>query len=259
VTKALFDRSWFTPISSQSIYEADYENSILHFATDLFPEFHCARFKFDVSSPHGGSQADLALVDKHYRSWIVVEVELEHHSLFHHVEPQMRRLSSGEYSHLHARSIASENPAIDLNKMINLISTVEPRFLVIVPTASAEWRSVLSNIGVDLCEIRLCRDSRDRRLLLMTGDPPSPPNLVHLTFMVRDTFLPRAFRLEHAEAFSGESLVSMLYGGLVTSWRIVRTQRQTVILPDGTLSLNDLDRYEISRRDDGQYMIGEPK
>jgi hypothetical protein len=41
-----------------------------------------------LTSEYGSKKPDLALIDRDYRAWWVVEVELAHHSLHHHVLPE---------------------------------------------------------------------------------------------------------------------------------------------------------------------------
>src|SRR5665647_377735 len=99
--RVMIDGRWFDPVSSKSLYEADYENALVEHASDLFPGYRCVPFKVLVESEYGIGKPDLALVDNEYRSWYVVEVELDTHPLKSHVEDQVRKFALGHYTDKH--------------------------------------------------------------------------------------------------------------------------------------------------------------
>ena len=82
--RILVNDEWYEPLSSRSMLEAEYEQSIYRYSPSLFPGYRCLKFNEIVNSAFGGSQADMVLVDSEYRGWTIVEAELEHHSLSRH-------------------------------------------------------------------------------------------------------------------------------------------------------------------------------
>lgn len=122
------------------MYESEYEQSILRYSVDLFPGYVCVPFKATVQSDIGNVQADLVLVDRDYRGWTIVEVELEHHPLMGHVEPQMRKLINGRYTDAHASAIALASEDLDEERVRRLVANVPPEFLVIAPVEAPDWR-----------------------------------------------------------------------------------------------------------------------
>ena len=58
----------------------------------------CRYFKANIfaSSEYGNKQADLVFINRDYTDWVVVEVELSHHSLNSHVFPQAYTFKNGK-------------------------------------------------------------------------------------------------------------------------------------------------------------------
>lgn len=237
MARILIDEHWFDPLSSRSVLESEYENSVRRYASNLFPGYFCCRFNARVTSEEGISQPDLALIDAEYRGWVVVEVELEHHPLESHVEPQMRRLVNGDYTLDHADYLLSQNPDLDRERLRRLIRTCEPEFLVVVPEEIADWRSTLSNLGVKLGVVKVFADYRGRRVVSQAGDLPRSWGHGELTRLTRVEFLPRAFRVETPSALPLSDTLTVKYQGFLTTWRVVRAQVATHILPNRSFDL----------------------
>lgn len=246
--RLLRDGSWYDPISSRSVYESEYEQSILRYSADLFPGYVCVPFKATVQSDIGNVQADLVLVDRDYRGWTIVEVELEHHPLWGHVEPQMRKLIEGRYTEAHASTIALASEDLDEERMRRLVTNVTPEFMVIAPVEAPDWRPTLRNMGVGLAMVQLFVNPQNQRVLLYEGDRPTarPTDLVTRLAMPSG-FLPRAMRAESPAALPEQGELSLEFEGFVTTWRVLRTQRETILMPNGTLDLDPHARYRIVR------------
>lgn len=256
VGRILVSNVWYEPISSKSILEADFEQSILRFSEHLFPGYWCLRFVAAVQSDYGTSRADMVLVDKEYRGWTIVEAELEHHSLSSHVEPQMRRLVNGFYGEDHAKAICAQSPDLDKDKISRLIRNTEPEFLVIVPKEVAEWRTTLSNLGVRLSVVEVYSDFKGQRIVSQSGDRPRTWDEGHVAYLQNDTaFLPRAFRLDPPNSFLDLNEVPLMFRGFLTTWRVVRVKKATYILPNGSLDLEENQKYTIYRTEQGTLFL----
>jgi hypothetical protein len=127
VPRLLYHGEWFEPLSPGAVYESDYQAMIVSQAAVLFPDFWTARFDCLVESEHGSAKADLALVDRHYRFWWVVEVEMSSHSLSGHVSPQVLRLSHAEYGNVQASYLAVKEPDLDPNRLREMMKGSQPR------------------------------------------------------------------------------------------------------------------------------------
>ena len=253
--KILVDNEWYEPVSSRSILESEYEQSIFRYSKSLFSGYVCLKFNEMVESSFGSSQADMVLVDMEYRGWTIVEAELEHHSLTRHVEPQMRRLVNGVYNDRHASAIARASQMIDPDRIRNLVRNTDPEFLVIVPTETLEWRTTLSNLGVKLATVEVFVDHRGRRIISLSGDSPQTWGDGHLSPLSREGMLPRAFRVEIPSAIPRGDSISLLYEGFLTTWRVMAAKRATYILPNGSFDLDEGQPYVICRNQQGDLEI----
>jgi hypothetical protein len=93
MARILKDGEWYEPVAPTAVYEAEYQAIIVAQARHLFPDYAVVKFDTIVESERGNGKADLALIDRRYRFWWVVEIELSTHSLGGHVLPQVQILS----------------------------------------------------------------------------------------------------------------------------------------------------------------------
>jgi hypothetical protein len=97
MARLLVGSEWYDAVASEDFYEVQFEGLVLQNAASLYPSYFAVPFKTTVTSEHGSKKPDLALIDRDYRAWWVVEVELAHHSLHHHALPQVQVLATAEY------------------------------------------------------------------------------------------------------------------------------------------------------------------
>jgi len=167
----------------------------------------------------------------------------------------MRRLVNGRYGESHARAIARENQEIDTRRLVGLIQSSDPEFLVVVPKEDPEWRSTLANLGVKLAVVEVYSDPQGRRLVAVSGDQPRTWGKGFVTKLSRDGILPRAFRIDMPAALEENDHISLMFKGFLTWWRIVKAKRATYILPNGTFDLEDDSNYCICRNEQGMMAI----
>jgi len=235
---------WYEPLSASTILEKDFENSILRYSVDLFPGYRCVPFNLSVNSEFGVSKSDLALIDKQYREWFVVEVELEHHSFSRHVEPQMRKLSSGTYDSNHARALSNQNEDLDSERVNAMVHNCYPRFLVITTKFDHEWNTELSNMGIDLAVLKIFVSKAGSRVISTEGKWPSPKDSSIASIL---TFEPlfKGMKVESPGMLPPGPTVDLIYGDYLTTWRVVKTRTTTHIVPNGILELNHDKKYAI--------------
>ena len=249
---------WYEPLSSLSVTESDFEQSVIRYADSLFPGYVCAPFNELVESPHGQSRADLALVDRRYRGWVVVEVELDHHSLSRHVEPQMRRLSNGRYEDRHAQALHRVNPFLDRLKTEVMVRSAAPEFMVIVPKETTEWRATLSNMGIKLTTLQVFASRTGRRIVQQGGDRPREWEDEIVTRLLRnDGFAARGLQVESPGNLSYLDRVSIISDGQLTTWRVVRTKSQMFIFPDGRFEPQQSGSLALTADNDGNLVLKE--
>ncbi len=76
MSRVLIRGDWYRRLASTSLLEAEYQRMLLEHAPRLFPEYDLVPFDADIESEHGTRKPDFALIEKGYRRWWVVEVEL---------------------------------------------------------------------------------------------------------------------------------------------------------------------------------------
>ena len=139
--------------------------------------------------------------------------------------------------------------------MLNLVTYIEPEFLVIVPTETLEWRTTLSNLGVKLATVEVFVSHSGRRIVNCSGDGPQSWDEGHLSKLSRDAILPRAFRVEVPSALPQSHELSLTYNGYMTTWRVITARRATYILPNGTFDLGVDQQFMICRNRQGDLEI----
>lgn len=236
--KLLVGGNWFEPVSAKSLYEIDYENAILRYAPELFPDFICVRFKELVESDYGNAKADLALIDKQYRSWIVVEVELDTHPLRDHVEEQVSKLAIGAYANRHAEALHRERSDLDFVKLKEMMLGEQPKILVLVTSMKPTWAPALARYGASVGVIELFRSERNAIVLRVNGDQPNavPEQVVALCRV--DPMLPNALRILSAAPFAGLDTISLDHEGYSADWKIIRTSFDSWLTPTGRFPLD---------------------
>lgn len=135
--------------------EADYEAFLIPQMINLFPSYHILPFKLNIlaESRYGDKRADLVMIHKEYRNWVVVEVELGHHSLNSHVYPQAYTFRNGEYGERHVNYLLGKNQTFDEDRLSYLIMYNPPEVLVIVDDEEVYNRG-WDEIG-DVCKVSI--------------------------------------------------------------------------------------------------------
>src|SRR5260370_3290004 len=121
-------------------------------------------FKTTISSEHGDSKPDFALVDRQYRRWWVVEVELAHHPLSH-VAWQVSVFASGGYGDSHASYLAGQSAAVNRDALAQMMRGAPPGGLVIVNAPASEWSRSLARWGALLAVVETFRSDRNHHVL----------------------------------------------------------------------------------------------
>ncbi len=238
----------YREISSQAIYEADFVESIVGASKEIFPGFECGRFAPLVDSPYGASRPDLILVDDRYRTWCVVEVELEHHSLSGHVEPQIRCLASARYDSAEVlRAAQASLPAMNLRSLEQMLCSVPPQMVVIVPESKPRWRDALSPLGAIVTVVQVFEDAGGHRLYRVNGEQPRRPPSEAVGYVSRVPGMPTGLEAVGLPIGPDDDLVEMLFESEITRWRVVR--------PGGRLYLLPADRCPLPEGKSDKYSV----
>ena len=257
--RILHRQTWFHPIKSSTIYEGVYEKRILANAALLFPGFHCAPFKKSVNSRFGTGIPDLVLIDESYRTWIVVEVELETHSLQSDVELQVKQFAYGEYEKEHVTYLHSKLAHLDPERLTMLMLGTEPSILVIVPVVKPSWSLSLRSYRATIMQVEMFEDDTKQQLLRVDGDYPRALHSEFVSRLFRDGASDRGLRMEHPGAIENLDEVRILVSGYRTTWKVVRARASIWLMPASREPLSGLsDRsFRLMLNDTGDYLLEE--
>jgi hypothetical protein len=240
VAKILLNGIWYTPVDSASMYESKYESKILHNSEYLFPGYFCFPFKKQVESIYGTGIPDLVLVDRDYREWIIVEVELEHHGLKGDVLDQVVKFASGNYSKSHADYLLDRHEVLDRDKLTALICGTQPRISIFVPVQKPEWWRILLQYNATIAVIEVWEDDTGRNLLRINGDQPTAKSSEFLTNLFRDRNLTKGLKVENPAVLPQTDDIRIAFNGLFSEWVIIKSKSTAWLMPKGKYPLDDV-------------------
>ena len=239
MTKILHNNIWYSPVDSASMYESIYESKILHNSDYLFPGYFCLPFKKQVESIYGPAIPDLVLIDKEYREWIVVEVELEHHALRGDVLDQVVKFAAGNYTKSHAEYLANKEKTLDAEKLIALVTGTQPKISVIVPVQKPEWWRILLQYNATIAVIEVWEDDIGRNLIRVNGDQPTAKSTEFLTDLFRDKNIAKGLKVDTPAVLPvGQEKIKVTFRGLLSEWVIIRSKASAWLLPAGKYPLD---------------------
>lgn len=232
--RLLIGTTWYDALDSAALVEAEYERVMAAYAHLLYPNFYYVPFKLRVESSHGSKKADYALIDKAYRRWWVVEVELAHHSLEGHVLPQVEVLRDGSYGRAHAEHLAAQSEELDLAALEDMMLGGQPSVLVIVNADSEEWRRYLALYNVEMAVIEIFRSSNNEYALETRGAQPVVREDL-LTTCHRDPLLRQLFLVEAPAALgiAADERMTVEFDGATTDWQRIDAADKVWLKPVG--------------------------
>lgn len=242
-----------------SYSEADFEKVIFSHRETLFPDEHLVYFKADVRWGNEIRRADFALIDKQYRYWVVIEVELAHHDFQNHVFPQVEVLRNGEYSDRHSEALSSENHFLDRSKVENLVVGSNPQVWVIVDRPIDAWRNSLKALRVSLGVIEVYESGRASIALRVAGTRPS---MQVARVGTLTNLMGRVWKLEgfpEMRKFLG-SEVAITFEENEWQWTVKILGGHLSIVSSGeTMPLDTSRRYFLTQFDDGALSLSAQK
>ena len=253
--KILVLGKWYSLISSSSMYENDYENRILRFRNQLFPDYYCAKFRTKIESLLGNCIPDLILVHKEYKDWYIVEVELEHHSLSGHVYDQVTKMHHGHYDMEHLIAAKEAIPELDLVRLKELIRQ-RPKTLVIVPISKINWKESLFPYKTKIMSIEVWEDDTGDCLLQVDGDRPISYENEFLTELRTDASLPRTLKVMNTASLPKDGMIQIEFLGAKEMWTIMTTSAGKWLIPKGRSSLPG-GVFSLKSTNDESFMMEE--
>lgn len=251
--RLLFNQDWFEPISSEGNYESDFERLITTRAAPLFPGYHVIPFKIRVESEEGRRMPDLALVERRYRHWWVVEVEMAHHSLRGHVIPQVEVFARGKYGQEHCDYMAEKCGELDRVALTDMIKSAQPRVLVVVNQNVPDWIEPIRRLDGLVAIVEVFRSDKNQHILKIDGDYPTGGEDSVVTSCRLDTGFVRLLQVDSPAALSvanGEK-VHIRFEGRLTDWSRMDASDRVWLIPSQRNPLTTNQEYLIVRESDG--------
>lgn len=257
MVRILVNGEWFDAVSSEGQYETEFENIIVSRADILFPDYYLVPFKVTVESEHGSRRPDLALIDRRYRHWWVVEVEMAHHSLNGHVMPQIEVFAQGYYGTEHVEYMASHSNSLDPALLADMVKGAQPRVLVIVNQNTPSWFESIHRLGGLLTIVEIFRSENNRHILRLNGDHPMGEAVELISYCRLDLRLPRFLQIDSPAALGithGEQL-SIGFGDGITDWERLDTADQVWLNPVTRNPLSANQDYQILKDESGRFFF----
>ena len=225
----------------------------------LLPSFAILDFSpFVLEMRVFDADPDLVLVDRNYGMWVVVEVELETHSLAHHVLPQVQTFVTGRYDDAHARNIHDKDTNLNFDHLCNLISYTQPVVAVWVNSRSVldkGWAVLETEYSVPLTFVESFIAEDGDVIVAVSGYLPVRPS--------RSIMRLRKHRMMNALVCDRPSdlpaqvdeEMRIYVGDRPYSWAVLRTMDIVVLLvPSGFMVRADRN-YEVFEVEEGKYRL----
>ena len=260
MNRILHNDSWYAPVKSNSFYEKTYEEKILENAELLFPGYYCFYFKKSVDSMYGTGIPDLVLIDKSYRQWIIVEVELEHHNLQGDVEEQVKIFSSGKYGRVHAEYLYRKHPELDYEKLSLLIQSTQPAISIIVPVVKPSWWKSLLPYNAHIAVIEIWENNIGKQLIRVNGDQPVILAEEFLSKVFRDNEITaKGLKIENPAVLPEIEKIQIYMDDQITLWRLVRSSSGAWLMPFGRSPIdeNKSMAFNLTIDSSGKYRMKE--
>jgi hypothetical protein len=258
MARVLLKDVFFEELAPGSMLETDFERVVINKGNLIFPDFFVVPFKATVSSDDDSAKADLALIERSYREWWVVEIELGNHSFEGHVLPQVRTLSRASYGEDVGRALCTTCPELELPHVLDMVKGRQPRVLVVVDAERREWIKPLRSFDAEVLALQIFRSDRNEHVFRIDGYLPVPPISV-VSNCSFDNYLPR-FLVVHSPALLGVAAGKMLfirYGKYVTEWQRIDSQDKVWLAPARQNPLLRSESYQIVRTEDGSLEFRE--
>lgn len=261
MARLLINNEWYDEVSAKALRESEFENYFLENAETLYPDYYTIPFKgIIIESEFGTAKADLALIDKEYLSWWVIEVEMSRHSLNGHVLPQVQCLANGVYGEDVAGYFYKRCPALDMERLLVLMKGKQPRVMVVLDIPKEKWAPKLENHNAILSIFQIFKSTEGNHIYRVNGDYPhkfgssrSKCKFAHMLNNFLKVDSPAILDIPDKE------IISIKIDGATTNWKRIDIQDTVYLYP---VSYNPLDikkEYVLLQEPDSTYHIKEHK
>ena len=255
-------------IRRNRIYDQVFYEDELHYTSivklelaKILPDFSILNFSPYIIGDQGSRRRpDLAFVHRNYKMWVVVEIELEKHSLEHHVLPQVRAFVSGRYDSSHAALLYQKDTTLELSALKNLLYYVPPKVAVVVNSRSVlmkGWSAIEKEHSAHLTFFESFRSEDDDTVVSISGYLPTPVsdrvcrlkkmNMMNDLICTQPENVPAGI-LDEIQLFSDQR---------PNTWKVVRTKDNILFLAPGGFTVRADRNYEVRRIGEGRFQLHE--
>src|ERR1051325_6446135 len=139
------------------VKEPEFEEVVVRVLKHLQPDSIIFPFHPKVHHNDAVWMPDLAVVDKSFAYWFVVEVETVKHHLEKHVIPQVTAFCEGRYDE-NAAKILSTALKVNMQQAKTVITTIPRDVVVISNKRDEKWNQKLAALGVQHIVIETYRN-----------------------------------------------------------------------------------------------------
>ena len=242
-------------------YEADFTSVVKTQLAKFLPNFSVLDFSPFVIGDEGiRRKPDLALIDRNYTMWAVVEVELDSHPLQHHVLPQVKAFVTGRYGVSHAKLIYEKDSNLNLENLHNLVTYVPPVIVVVVNSRSVlenGWSVLESHHSARLTFLETFRSKDDDVVFSFSGyiPTPQPSQIVSLKKAKMLNALVCAQPIDVPAVISDE--IRMYWRERLYTWRVLRTKDTVLFLTPRGITVREDRNYEARRIGESEFHLQE--
>ena len=195
--------SKFASVESNSWSENYFSTVIQNFAEAIFPFHFCFPFEVDMYYLGDKVRPDLILIEKEYRDWWLVEVELERHSWLAHIQVQIDKILNAEISKNHINKLSMHGDKLDLKRLEKLMTTVRHKTLVIVDSEPKSWMEELQSTEARLMTVQVYRNAQNEHIIRCDTDLPKTGSpIISYLQPSREGLLPGWLEIESAHRLS---------------------------------------------------------
>ena len=256
MARILIDGTWYDEISAESMYESHFEDIVRSQASILFPEYITVPFKITVSSEEGTAKADLALIDKNYLGWWVVEVEMSRHSLKHHIIPQIKILSEATYGEDIARYFSDRQHLLNYVKLYDMMKGLQPRVLVIVDLPKPDWIARLEKFDALLALFQIFKSELGEKIYRINGQYPynfeKGRSNCYFKKLVSNLLI---VEFPAILDIKSDERLEISFNNALTEWKRLDIQDRVYLIP---IKFNPLDikkKYLLLKENSGKYYL----
>jgi hypothetical protein len=249
VPRLLVGHEWYEGLASEVWLESTYEAVIQSNAELLFPTWYLVPFKTMLEGADGVRKPDFALIDRQYRQWWIVEVELAHHSLNRHVLPQVDAFRTARLTRSHAAYLSARQPELDEKSLWQMMLGAPPRVLVTVNQPRPNWVQPLAAKNAILMIVEPFRSHQNRIVLRVNGEQPeAAPEIVSQC----RRHLARMFRVDSPAKLGGQhnDHFEIEFAGEVSMWVRLDVADAVYLRSMRGNVLGDFNRMALIRDDD---------